>query len=152
MNVFQWGFGALLAGTVAYTVWGYPRKYGAMSGKSRLFRTVGIVLANLFLLTVLLYFSTDWNAMQYRIGVPSQDSARLVKASQLLYGVTWVMLSILLVGIAALDSLENFTVYRKIRREAVEEMIRDAVAAGQAKRAALAGNSGDTGGGDGAPS
>jgi len=150
MNVFQWGFGALLAGTIAYTVWGYPRKYGALSGKSRLFRTVGIVLANLFLITVLLYFSTDWDAMRYRIGVPTQDSARLVRASQLLYGVTWVMLSILLVGIAGLDSLENYTVYRKRRREAVDELIQEAVAASQAKRAALAGRSGDTGGGSAA--
>lgn len=147
MNVFQWVFGALLAGTVGYTIWGYPRKYGALSGKSRLFRTLGLVLVNLLVFTVFLYFSTDWNAMQYRIGVPSQDSARLVKASQLLYGVTWVLLTILLVGVAGLDSLENFTIYRRQRREAVDEMIQDAIAASQAKRAATAsGRSGDTGG------
>lgn len=147
MNVFQWVFGALLAGTVGYTIWGYPRKYGALSGKSRLFRTVGMVLANLLLLTVFLYFSTDWTAMKYRIGVPSQDSARLVKASQLLYGTTWVLLATLLVGTAGLDSLENFTIYRKRRREAVDEMIQEAVAASQAKRGTLSGRSGDTGGG-----
>lgn len=147
MNVFQWVFGALLAGTVGYTIWGYPRKYGALSGKSRLFRTVGMVLANLLLLTVFLYFSTDWTAMKYRIGVPSQDSERLVKASQLLYGTTWVLLATLLVGTAGLDSLENFTIYRKRRREAVDEMIQEAVAANQAKRGPLSGRSGDTGGG-----
>lgn len=144
MNAFQWLFGLLLAAAVAYTVWGYPHKYGALSGKSRLFRTVGIVLIDLLLLTVLMYFSTDWKAMQYRIGVPSQDSTRLVKASQLLYGTTWVLLSVLIVGTAGLDSLENFTIYRKKRREALDQMIQEAVAASQAKRAALAGG-GDPG-------
>jgi hypothetical protein len=54
----------------------------------------------------------------------------------------------LLVGIAGLDSLENFTIYRKQRREAVDEMIQEAVAASRAKHATVAaGRSGDTGGG-----
>ena len=140
MNLFQVFFGALLAGSVGYTVWGYSRKYGALSGKSRLFRMVGLVLINLLLLTVLMYFSTDWNAMRYRIGIPSQTSSRLVLASQALYGTTWVLLSVLAVGTAGLDSLENFSIYRKKRREVLDEMIQEAISSSREKRAAGGGS------------
>ena len=117
MNVFVWLWGTLLAAALFYTVWGYGRKYGALSGKSRLFRTVGIVLLDLLLATVVIFFATDWDAMRYRVGTPSQQASQLVVLSQGLYFATWLLLSVLIVGCASLDSLENYSIYRKQRRE-----------------------------------
>ncbi|MBC8141957.1 MAG: hypothetical protein H7Y38_11005 [Armatimonadetes bacterium] len=136
MNALQWLFGALLAGSVAYTVLGYRHKYGALSGKSRLFRTVGLVLMDLLLLTVLMFFSTDWDAMLYKVGVSTEDSAARVLLSKGLYFATWMLLSVLTVGCAALDSLENFSVYRRQRREALDQMVQETIAASVARRTA----------------
>lgn len=146
MSLFQWVFGGLLAIALAATVWGYPHKYGALSGRSRLFRTVGVVLIDLLLITVLMYFSTDWTAMKYRVGMTSSDALKLVAASQALYLVTWVIIMIWSVGMGLLDALENFSVYRRQRRQALDEMIQEAIAASQAKRLATAG--GESGGKD----
>ena len=140
MNLFQWLFGGLLAASLAYTVWGYQRKYGALSGKSRLFRTVGLVLLNLLLVSVVTYFGTDWDAMLYKIGVPTEQNARIVLLSKGLYFSTWLLLSVLTLGCAGLDSLENFSIYRKQRREALDEMVGAAIAASAAKHAARQGD------------
>ena len=136
MNVFAWLWGTLLAAALSYTVWGYGKKYGALSGKSRLFRTVGMILLDLLLTTVVVYFCTDWNAMRYRIGTPSEQAAQLVALSQGLYFATWFLVSVLILGCAGLDSLENFSIYRKQRREALDELVAGAIAASVAKREA----------------
>jgi peptidoglycan biosynthesis protein MviN/MurJ (putative lipid II flippase) len=142
MNLFQWVFGGLLAVALVVTVWGYPRKYGALSGRSRLFRTVGILLLDLLLITIVMYFSTDWLAMRFRVGIETEKNIQLIAASKLLYFTTWVIITILTLGMGMLDALENFTVYRKQRREALDDMIQDAIAASQAKRLATAGGEG----------
>ena len=142
MNPLQWVFGGLLVVALAATVWGYPHKYGALSGRSRLFRTVGILLLDLLLITIVMYLSTDWIAMKYQVGRSASDSLKLIAASRLLYFTTWVIITILTLGMGMLDALENFTVYRKQRRQALDDMIQDAIAASQAKKLATAGGEG----------
>jgi len=127
--------GILVGLMIGLTVWGYPRKYGALSGRSRFFRTVGMVLFNLLLITILIYASTDWHAQLYRIGMEPHNAARLVAASKLVYFLIWLLIGIFLLGVALLDMLENFTIYRRQRREAMEAMIAGAVAAHQQKKA-----------------
>jgi len=136
MNPLQSLFSILLGIGVVYTVWGYPRKYGALSGRSRLFRTIGLVLINLLLITLLIFASTDWNEQLYHVGSIPENARRMVKISQLLYYVTWLILGLFLLGVAMLDGLENFTIYRRQRREALENMIAEAVAAQKQKRVA----------------
>jgi len=134
--VVQSIFGILVGLMVGLTVWGYPRKYGALSGRSRLFRTIGVLLINLLFITILIYSSTDWHAQLYRIGMEPHNAARLVAASKLVYFLIWLLIGIFLLGVALLDMLENFTIYRRQRREALEAMIAGAVASHQQKRTA----------------
>lgn len=140
MNALQLIFGILFGISAVYTVWGFPRKYGALSGRSRLFRTIGMVLINLLLVTLVIFFSTDWNGQLYQVGVDPARARYMVKISQLLYFVTWLLMGVFLMGVALFDSLENFTLYRRQRREALEKMIADAVAVQQQKRAVTTAN------------
>ena len=52
--------GLCLLGALTYTVLAYPNKYGALSGRSRLFRTVGLFLLDVLLALVLMYTFIDF--------------------------------------------------------------------------------------------
>src|SRR5205085_87219 len=109
MNPLQILFGFLVALAAWGTVWGYPRKYGALSGRSRLFRMVGVLLLDLLVITLLIFVSTNWEAQMFRVGIKPTDAKNIVHASQLLYFTTWLLIGLLLLGVAMLDWLENFT-------------------------------------------
>lgn len=115
-------FAVLTMGALAATAWGYPRRYGALSGRSRLFRTVGMGLLDLLLLTATAFVFTDWRAQLLQVGMTPHRAGQLVAASQALYSLTWLLLCVLLVGMALLDSLETFSVYRRERRAAFEDV------------------------------
>ncbi len=102
-----------------FTVAGYKRKYGALSARSRLFRTVGLVLLNLLLILFLAYTFAD-----FKTGVtPKAASVR-----EILYLCSCLFLGLTLLCVALLDSLESIVAVRRERRGLAQEMIRDVVA------------------------
>jgi hypothetical protein len=125
MTTVQTVFAALLGVAALVTVVGYPRKYGALSGRSRLFRTLGVLLIDLLLVLLLAYFSTDFKAI---------PDARVAAVRGGIYLISFVLITFSLVGLALLDTLESVVVYRRERRAAVEQMIREEVAHIQQKR------------------
>lgn len=130
MNPLQMLFGALLAVSVLVTVLGYRRKYGALSGRSRLFRTAGMGMINLLLVVLMVFFGMNRQEMLAAGGDPRVFALRQVV---MLLVITFLILS--LVGLAALDVLENVVVYRRERRQAFQQMIRDEIEAQAQKRA-----------------
>ena len=99
---------ALFGAACVYTVVGYPNKYGALSGRSRLFRTVG-----LFLLDLLLGLTLLGTFLDFRYGVtPKVALGRLMT-----YVLACVFLALSLVCIAVLDSLESLVVFRRTQRD-----------------------------------
>lgn len=121
MTVFQ---GVLAVGFVAacaYTVVGYPSRYGALSGRSRLFRTVGLFLFDLLLGLVLLGTFLPF-------GGPNKaaEAVRLVA-----YLMACLFLALSLICIAVLDWLESFVVYRRAQRDLAQQILQsDASSAG----------------------
>lgn len=130
MNPLQMLFGALLAVSVLVTVLGFRRKYGALSGRSRLFRTAGMGIINLLLVVLIVFFGMDKQATLAAGGDPRVFALRTLI---LLLVITFLILS--LVGLVALDALENIVVYRRERRQAFQQMIRDEIESQARKRA-----------------
>jgi hypothetical protein len=103
-------FGLLLALAIALLIYGYPRGYGALSPRSRLFRTAGMALLCLLMALAMVFVGRDFVG---RVGA-LQKLALLVS----LYG-----LGISLVCIALLDALESFVAMRKAERQVIQQVI-----------------------------
>jgi hypothetical protein len=129
MNPLQITFGALLAAALLVTVVGYGRKYGALSGRSRLFRTAGMGLIDLLLVVGLILVSGN------REAALAAGTLNAFAVRQLVLLTVVVFLTLSLIGVAALDALENVTVYRRERRQAMQDMIRAEIEAQAQKRA-----------------
>jgi membrane protease YdiL (CAAX protease family) len=119
MTPVQITFGSLLAVALLVTVIGYPRKYGALSGRSRLYRTLGVALIDLLLVVILVFVSTDFSS----IVDPRVRAVRVI-----IYTLTFLFLTLSLMGLAGLDVLESIVVYRRERRAALEQMVREEAA------------------------
>ena len=118
MNQLQLIFAGLLGISGLATIIGYPRKYGALSGRSRLFRTLGLVIINLLFILLISFCGTDFKA------VPNPNEGKIRAAIYLaLFGV--LIISLLL--LAVLDLLESLVVYRRERREAMQHMVHEVV-------------------------
>jgi hypothetical protein len=111
----------------AYTVLAYPNKYGALTGRSRMFRTVAIAILDLLLLLVLMATFID-----FRAGV----SPRLVPIRFFFYVASCFFLCFSLVAVAALDALESFSSVRRERRNELERVLRDEISKARAEFAA----------------
>ena len=99
--------GLCTVGALAYTVLAYPNKYGALSGRSRLFRTVGIFLLDVLLALVLMYTFIDFNA---------DVTPRVAALRQIFYFASCLFLCFALVCTAVLDALESYSSVRRERR------------------------------------
>lgn len=106
--------GLCLLGALTYTVLAYPNKYGALSGRSRLFRTVGLFLLDVLLALVLMYTFID-----FKEGVaPRVGLLRLV-----FYAASCLFLCFALVCVSLLDALESYSSVRRERRTYLESVI-----------------------------
>jgi hypothetical protein len=61
MSPAQIVLGLATLAAFVYTVLAYPHKYGALSGRSRLFRTIGVSLLDLLLTLVLMATFIDFS-------------------------------------------------------------------------------------------
>ena len=113
MTIAQGVLGALLLGALIYTVVAYPARYGAISGRSRLFRTVGVFLLDLLFMLVFMYTLIDWGAGGKQVG-----AIRWV-----FYVASCFFLCFALACTAALDALEGFTAVRRERRRTLAEIL-----------------------------
>lgn len=111
----QIALAALLGGSVFYTVFGYPHRYGALSGRSRLFRTFGLLLLDLLLALALMWFFLDFG------------DGRIALARQGFYLASCVILGLALLCIALLDALETLVAARREERDFVRQILRDEI-------------------------
>ena len=100
----------------AYTVFGYPSRYGALSARSRLFRTLGLFLLNLLLGLVLL-----GTVLPFDEGV----SARAAALRQVAYWLACLFLALSLICVALLDWLESMAAYQRARRDILYKMAQE---------------------------
>lgn len=139
MSAAQVVFGALFAASCTYTVVGYPGRYGALSGRSRLFRTVGLFLLNLLLGIVLIGTFVDWRP-------PSDPGQGRALAFRLLaYTLACVFLALSLLCVAALDWLELQVVLRRSRSDVLRKIAEDELARKAGLLPPNASNSGEAG-------
>jgi hypothetical protein len=113
MSLAQIVLALVLAAACAYTVAGYPRRYGALSGRSRLFRTVGLFLLDLLLFLVLLGTMISFTDLER----PRVGALRAVA-----YLLACVFLLFSVICIALLDWLESLVAYRRAHREMLHRM------------------------------
>lgn len=106
-------FGLLLAVAVGVLMVGYSRGYGALSPRSRLFRTAGMGLLCLLLALGMVFVGHDFVG---RVG-KLQQLALLIS----LYGM-----GISLACLGLLDALESFVAMRKAERQVIQQVIEDA--------------------------
>lgn len=124
--------GLLTLGAMIYTVVGYPGRYGAVTGRSRLFRTVGVGIFDLLFLLVLLATFIDWKAE-----IQTAVTPRAAQVRFLFYVAACLLLCFALVCIAALDALESYSAARRERRITLEKMLRQQVEEARAEAAAM---------------
>lgn len=105
----------LLGGSVLYTVFGYRHRYGALSGRSRLFRTLGLMVMDLLLALSLMWFF-----------IPFGDG-RLGLARQGFYIASCVVLVLALLCIAMLDALETIVAARREERNFVRQILQEEI-------------------------
>jgi len=117
VSVLQIILALLFAATCTYTVVGYPHRYGALSGRSRLFRTVGLFLLNLLLGLVLLITFID-----YEGAPPAGVSRRALAIRYLSYVLACIFLVFSLLCVALLDWLELQVIYRRAQRDIVHKI------------------------------
>lgn len=108
MSPAQIVLAVLLAAALAYTVYGYPHRYGALTGRSRLYRTVGLFLLSLLLMLVFMGQFIDFYA-----GVERRTGA----LRGTFYWASCFMLGVMLPIIAVLDALESFVAVRREKRD-----------------------------------
>jgi membrane protease YdiL (CAAX protease family) len=114
-------FGVLLAIAVGLTIFFYSKGYGALSPRSRLFRTAGMALLCLLLALALIFVGRDFVG---RVGA-LQKLMLLIS----LYG-----LGVSLVCIALLDALESFVAMRKAERQVIQQVIENVAEEAQKQR------------------
>lgn len=119
MSTPQIVLATLFAGACLYTILGYPKQYGALSGRSRLFRTLGMFLLDLLIGLVLLYTFLDRG--------PGGITGRADALRSLLYLGSCIFLAFGLVCLALLDALETLSAFRRQRRQTIEEFVKDEV-------------------------
>lgn len=108
MSPAQIVLGVLLAAALAYTVYGYPHRYGALTGRSRLYRTVGLFLLSLLLMLVFMGQFIDFYAgIERKVG-----ALRWV-----FYQSSCLLLGLMLPIIAFLDTLESVVAVRREKRD-----------------------------------
>lgn len=133
-------FGLAFFAAAAYTVVGYPHKYGALTGRSRFFRTIGLFLLDLLLALVLLYTFVDFNR---------ETGGPVASIRELLYLLSCFFLGLMLVCLAILDALESVVAVRRERRAAMQEMIRAEIERAEREKAGAAARGEDNGPGGG---
>jgi hypothetical protein len=116
MNPFQIILALVFAAACVYTVLGYPARYGALTGRSRLFRTVGLFLFDLLLGLVLLGTFIDF----------AYNTTRVIGNFRALsYALACLFLALALMCIAILDWLESLVAYRREQRNLLQQMARE---------------------------
>lgn len=114
-------FGVLLAVAIALTMIFYSRGYGALSPRSRLYRTAGMVMLCLFLVLLTIFMGREFVG---RIG--------LLQKLALLISI--YCLGISLPCIALLDALESFVTVRKAERQVIQQAIQQTIEEAQKQR------------------
>jgi len=113
-------FSALLAVTVGYTIFGWPRRYGAISGRSRLYRTVGLAILDLLLALLAMVWSIDFTG--------GTGDVRTGELRWTLYIASCVLLVVFLLCIAVLDALETVSALRREERAYVQRVLHEEIA------------------------
>ena len=91
--------------TVIFAVRGYPSGYGALSKRSRLYRTAALGLLILLIIVAFVGFS-----------LPLDGPKKLIAFRQISILLVSVMLALSLVCAAGLDALESYSVVRRQER------------------------------------
>lgn len=96
---------------VIFAVRGYPSGYGALSKRSRLYRTAALGLLILLIIVAFVGFS-----------LPLDGPKKLIAFRQLSILLVSVMLALSLVCAAGLDALESYSVVRRQERLANQKV------------------------------
>ena len=96
---------------VIFAVRGYPSGYGALSKRSRLYRTAALGLLILLIIVAVVGFS-----------LPLDGPKKLIAFRQLSILLVSVMLALSLVCAAGLDALESYSVVRRQERLANQKV------------------------------
>lgn len=112
MTPLQLVFWALLIVSCGVTVWGYRRGYGALSGRSRLFRTTGMGLLDLLILMGLVYITRNL-------------AGKMPPLQMLSFLAIFLGLGVSLVCIALLDALESMVAMRRVERQVIQQVIEE---------------------------
>ena len=105
-------FWGLLIVSVGITLWGYRRGYGALSGRSRLFRTSGMGLLDLLIFLGLVYLTRSLHN-------------KLPPLQMLSFLAAFLGLGVSLVCIALLDALESVVAMRRVERQVMQQVIEE---------------------------
>lgn len=97
--------------TVIFAVRGYPSGYGALSNRSRLYRTAALALLILLIIVAFVGFS-----------LPLDGPRKLIAFRQISILLVSVMLALSLVCAAGLDALESYSVVRRQERLANQKV------------------------------
>lgn len=116
-------FGVLLALTIGLTIYFYPKGYGALTGRSRLFRAAGMGLLCLLLALAMIFVGREFVG---RVGA-LQKLALLIS----IYGI-----GISMICLALLDALESFVAMRKAQRQVVQQAIQTVIEEAQKQKQA----------------
>lgn len=100
--------------SVIFAVRGYPSGYGALSKRSRLYRTAALGLLILLIIVAYVGFS-----------LPIDGPKKLIAFRQLSILLVSVMLALSLVCAAGLDALESYSVVRRQERIANQQVAED---------------------------
>ena len=118
MSATQVALGVMTLAALVYTVLAYPDKYGALTGRSRLFRTIGVCLLDLLFLLATMATFIDFTA-----GV----APRIGPIRALFYLGSCLFLVFSLVAISLLDALESFSTIRRERKGELERILRSEI-------------------------
>jgi len=97
--------------TVVFAVRGYPSGFGALSKRSRLYRTAALGLLILLIIVAFVGFS-----------LPLDGPKKLIAFRQISILLVSVMLALSLVCAAGLDALESYSVVRRQERLANQKV------------------------------
>lgn len=100
--------------TVLFAIRGYPNGYGALSNRSRLYRTAALGLLILLIIVAFVGFS-----------LPLDGPKKLIAFRQISILLVSVMLALSLVCAAGLDALESYSVVRRQERLANQKVAED---------------------------
>jgi len=109
--------------TVIFAVRGYPSGYGALSKRSRLYRTAALGLLILLIIVAFVGFS-----------LPLDGPKKLIAFRQISILLVSVMLALSLVCAAGLDALESYSVVRRQERLANQKVAEELQSQLQARK------------------